>query len=145
MQRQIYEVTRDRFSLKDKNVYILQGTWPEDYEAEAWLDSRRLKTEMTDQERVSALERFKDRDLVGGCRKQITVYLPEDLAGYRKLTVYASADGKKEAVVYSGCKQAQAKTEQNSVLSGRCDWSLMRRNVVGSEDGLRTVLRYAFG
>ena len=96
MQRQIYEVTRDRFSLKDKNVYILQGTWPEDYEAEAWLDSRRLKTEMTDQERVSALERFKDRDLVGGCRKQITVYLPEDLAGYRKLTVYASADGRKK-------------------------------------------------
>ena len=40
MQRQIYEVTRDRFSLKDKNVYILQGTWPEDYKAEAWLDSR---------------------------------------------------------------------------------------------------------
>ncbi len=95
MQRQIYEVTRDRFSLKDKNVYILQGTWPEDYKAEAWLDSRQLKTEMKDQERVSALERFKDRDLVGGCRKQITVYFPEDLSGYRKLTVYASADGRR--------------------------------------------------
>lgn len=95
MQRQIYEVTRDRFSLKDKNVYILQGTWPEDYKAEAWLDSRQLKTEMKDQERVSALEKFKDRDLVGGCRKQITVYFPEDLSGYRKLTVYASADGRR--------------------------------------------------
>ena len=67
MQRELYEVEKDRFDLKDSSVYHLQGTWPKDYKAEAVLDGEPLPVVISAQERVSALERFKDLDLVNGC------------------------------------------------------------------------------
>ena len=68
MQRELYEVEKDRFDLKDSSVYHLQGTWPKDYKAEAVLDGEPLSVVISAQERVSALERFKDLDLVNGER-----------------------------------------------------------------------------
>ena len=59
MQRELYEVEKDRFDLKDSSVYHLQGTWPKDYKAEAVLDGEPLPVVISAQERVSALERFK--------------------------------------------------------------------------------------
>ena len=31
MQRELYEVEKDRFDLKDSSLYHLQGTWPKDH------------------------------------------------------------------------------------------------------------------
>ena len=42
MQQEVFEVTRERFHLLDKNLYILQGSFPKEYEAEAWLDEQKL-------------------------------------------------------------------------------------------------------
>ena len=63
MQRELYEVEKDRFDLKDSSLYHLQGTWPKDHKPEAVLDGEKLPAAISAQERVSALERFKDLDL----------------------------------------------------------------------------------
>ena len=88
MQRELYEVEKDRFDLKDSSLYHLQGTWPKDHKPEAVLDGEKLPAAISAQERVSALERFKDLDLVNGERVQMEICLP-DLEGKKKLVVYA--------------------------------------------------------
>mgnify|MGYP000611146588 CR=1 FL=1 len=40
MQRELYEVEKDRFDLKDSSLYHLQGTWPKDHKPEAVLDGQ---------------------------------------------------------------------------------------------------------
>ncbi len=42
MQRELYEVEKDRFDLKDSSLYHLQGTWPKkDHKPEAVLDGEK--------------------------------------------------------------------------------------------------------
>ena len=94
MQRELYEVEKDRFDLKDSSLYHLQGTWPKDHKPEAVLDGEKLPAAISAQERVSALERFKDLDLVNGERVQMEICLP-DLEGKKKLVVYAVKGGKR--------------------------------------------------
>ena len=77
MQRELYEVEKDRFDLKDSSLYHLQGTWPKDHKPEAVLDGEKLPAAISAQERVSALERFKDLDLVNGERVQMEICLPD--------------------------------------------------------------------
>mgnify|MGYP000588646349 FL=1 len=88
MQRELYEVEKDRFDLKDISLYHLQGIWPKNHKPEAVLDGEKLPAAISAQERVSALERFKDLDLVNGERVQMEICLP-DLEGKKKLVVYA--------------------------------------------------------
>ena len=89
MAREIFEVTKDRFHLKDPCRYILQGTWPKEAKMRACLDGSQIKAEIRKLEVVSALERFKDPDLMRGERITAEVRLPESLDGFQKLTVYA--------------------------------------------------------
>ena len=42
MKVQEWEVKRARFSLKEENVYILQGNWPSGYEMAVFLDKEKL-------------------------------------------------------------------------------------------------------
>ena len=70
MAREIFEVTKDRFHLQDPCCYILQGTWPKEAKMRAKLDGSEVKAEIQRLEVVSALERFKDPDLMrdhSGC------------------------------------------------------------------------------
>ena len=89
MSREIFEVTKDRFHLKDPCQYILQGTWPKEAKMRACLDGSEVKAEIQRLEVVSALERFKDPDLMRGERITASVQLPQSLEGCQKLTVYA--------------------------------------------------------
>ena len=54
MQRELYEVEKDRFDLKDSSLYHLQGTWPKDHKPEAVLDrkSTRLNSSHTQKSRM---------------------------------------------------------------------------------------------
>ena len=89
MAREIFEVTKDRFHLKDPCCYILQGTWPKEAKMRACLDGSEVESEIRKLEVVSALERFKDPDLMRGERITAAVRLPESLEGFQKLTIYA--------------------------------------------------------
>ena len=71
MQRELFEVEKERFDLVDKRIYRLQGTWPKEYAVTALLDGKEVPVKISEQERVSALERFKDLDLVDGMRIQM--------------------------------------------------------------------------
>ena len=42
MKVQEWEVRRARFSLKEENVYILQGDWPSGYELLVFLDKEKI-------------------------------------------------------------------------------------------------------
>ena len=68
MSREIFEVTKDRFHLQNPCCYILQGTWPKEAKMRAMLDGSEIKSEIQRLEVVSALERFKDPDLMRGER-----------------------------------------------------------------------------
>lgn len=94
MSREIFEVTKDRFHLKDPCQYILQGTWPKEAKMRACLDDSEIKSEIRKLEVVSALERFKDPDLMRGERITAAVQLPESLEGHQKLSVYADMPDK---------------------------------------------------
>lgn len=95
MSREIFEVTKDRFHLKDSCQYILQGTWPKEAKMHAFLDGAELKSQIQRYEVVSALERFKDPDLMRGERITASVELPKSLEGSRKLSVYADLPDKR--------------------------------------------------
>ena len=92
MSREIYEVKRVRFHLTDRNLYLLEGTWPKGYEAEAVLDGKKVAVEAKPQEYVNAMDRFQDMQMTSGMRIQIQVTLPAHLERYKKLTIY-STDG----------------------------------------------------
>lgn len=95
MQNTLCEVEKDRFHLVDKNIYYLQGTWSKESKAVVLLDKMELPIQLDQQERVSALERFQDLDLVNAVRVQMTIQLPEHLENYKKLMVYAENGGKR--------------------------------------------------
>ena len=94
MAKEVFEVTKDRFHLQDPCCYVLQGTWPKEAKMRACLDNSEVKAEIKRLEMVSALERFKDPDLMRGERITATVQLPESLERYHKLTVYADMPDK---------------------------------------------------
>ena len=89
MAREIFEVTKDRFHLQDPCCYILQGTWPKEAKMRAKLDGSEVKAEIQRLEVVSALERFKEPDLMRGERITAAEQLPGSLEGYQKLSIYA--------------------------------------------------------
>ena len=60
----------------------------------ACLDDSEIKAEIRKLEVVSALERFKDPDLMRGERITAAVQLPESLEGHQKLSVYADMPDK---------------------------------------------------
>lgn len=93
MQRELFEVEKERFDLADKKIYRLQGTWPKEYAVTAVLDGQEIPVKISEQERVSALERFQDLDLVDGMRIQMELRLPENLESYKKLTIYGDNGG----------------------------------------------------
>lgn len=95
MNQDIAVVKRDRFDLLQPNCYILQGTWPKECEAEAYLDKTPVKVEVTDWENTSALERFTDLDSLKNKKVTMKIYLPDELHTYHKLYVYGFDHGKK--------------------------------------------------
>ena len=60
MEREIFEVKRERFDLTDRRRYLLQGDWPKEYEARAYLDGVRVETEMEPWENKSAIQDMVD-------------------------------------------------------------------------------------
>ena len=96
MQREVFVVEKERFDLADDRIYHLQGTWPKEHTAAAELDGKPLEVNLKQQERISALERFQDLDLVDAVRIQMEIRFPEKLEQYKKLVVYAVQGGKKK-------------------------------------------------
>ena len=87
MQREIFEVKRERFNLHDEYKYILQGNWPKDYQIEAFLDNDKIPVSLEEWKMTSAMERFEN--MVQGENVTVTVALPQDLIKYRTLKVVA--------------------------------------------------------
>lgn len=109
MSKEIFEVTRERFHLQNPCLYILQGTWPKEAGMRACLDQTELKAEIRKLEIVSAMERFKDPDLIRGEQITAAVELPESLEGYRKLVIYADMPDKKVCWFSVSAKELEKK------------------------------------
>lgn len=91
MQRELFDVKRERFHLLDPDLYILQGSWPKEYEPEVYLDDAPIDdVVLEDWENTSALERFQDLDLMRGKKVTLTVRLPQNLKSAKKLKIYAA-------------------------------------------------------
>lgn len=95
MNQQLLEVKRERFHLLDPNIYILQGTFPKEYELAAYLDSVRIQASVEDWETTSALERFKEWELLNGRKVTVRVTLPDNLGDFSKLTIMAVLEDEK--------------------------------------------------
>lgn len=92
MAEEIFEVKRERFDLCDPGCYLLQGTWPEGYEAEILLNQQKLHGEVSKWDYVSALNRFSaEKDQIINMK----VTLPEHLENSGKLMIYAVRGGKR--------------------------------------------------
>lgn len=87
MQREVFEVKRERFNLKDEYKYILQGKWPKDYQIEAFLDNEKVPATLEEWEMTSAMERFEN---MGQSEKvTATITLPKDIVKYHTLKIMA--------------------------------------------------------
>lgn len=89
MRNQLLIVEKERFFLNDRCKYLIQGVVPEKYTIEAFLDEQKLSVSMEKCVAKSAVERFKDGELLGGQRVEALIELPEELSGYKMLKVYA--------------------------------------------------------
>ena len=92
MQNDKFEVKKERFSLEDNKLYILQGMVPEGYEVEATLGGVRLQTDTFEWENISVFERFDDLDGVRGKKVTVKVQLPDPLPEGQKLVLKAVKD-----------------------------------------------------
>lgn len=139
MSREIFEVTKDRFHLRNPCCYILQGTWPKEAKMRAMLDGSEIKSEIQRLEVVSALERFKDPDLMRGERITAAVQLPESLEGYQKLSVYADMPDKTFCWFSVAVKNLESAEANRSFLSKKKRFS---RDSYVSADGQWQISRY---
>ena len=98
MQREIFEVKRERFNLQDEYKYILQGNWPKDYQIEAFLDNKQIPAALEEWTMMSAMERFEN--MGRGKNVAVTVTLPKDLVKYRTLKISA-VDGNNKLLWFS--------------------------------------------
>lgn len=89
MKHQLLEVEKERFYLNDPCCYVIRGVIPEKYHIEAFLDGRKLEASMERQIAKSAVERFKDGEMLGGQRVEAVVSLPADLNNSKRLDVFA--------------------------------------------------------
>ncbi len=109
MNQQLLDVKRERFHLLNPNIYILQGTFPKEYELAAYLDSVRIEAHMEDWETTSALERFKEWELLNGRKVTVYVHLPENLKEFSKLRIIAVLEGDKQTWFTVQVKELLAK------------------------------------
>lgn len=89
MRHQLLEVEKERFYLNDPCKYVIRGVIPEKYTIEAYLDGTPAKASVEKQIARSAMERFKDGEMLQGQRVEAVISLPENLADYEKLEVFA--------------------------------------------------------
>lgn len=95
MEQDFAVVKRERFDLLQPNCYILQGTWPKEEVPVVHLDKTPVKAEISEWENTSALERFTDLDSLKNRKITMRIFLPEKLAGYKKLTIHGRQNGKR--------------------------------------------------
>ena len=104
MQRELFEVKRERFHLLDPDIYILQGSWPKDYEPDVWLDNEPVvEVTLEDWENTSALERFTDLDMMRGKKVTMSLRLPP-LKNRKKLKIFAVNGDERILLLYRGRK-----------------------------------------
>ena len=91
------EVRMDRFHLKDRSLYILEGIIGAGQTVEAFLDHTSQPADVEPAEKTSAQDRFRDLYRQEDIRQvRVTVRLPENLSSCRTLTVYTCEDGKRK-------------------------------------------------
>lgn len=95
MQREIYEVKRERFHLLEPQKYMLQGNWPKEYKVQAMLDKEKVPASIEAWEHVSAMERFENLDQSMGANITMMLRLPRNVKQYRNLKIYAVKGEKK--------------------------------------------------
>lgn len=95
MKHQLFEVERERFFLHDSCKYTIRGVIPENYTIAAYLDEMECAVEMSWSAAETTMERFRDRELSGGCRVEAVIELPEDLQSFKKLKLYAVLEKEK--------------------------------------------------
>ncbi len=95
MPKELFEVEKERFDLQNPMLYRLQGIWPKEYIISAVIDGKELSVQIKPQEKVSAVDRFKDLELISGIRVEVEIELPDNLIDYHKLSIYGSDEGKR--------------------------------------------------
>ena len=120
MQRELFEVKRERFHLLDPDIYILQGSWPKDYEPDVWLDNEPVvEVTLEDWENTSALERFTDLDMMRGKKVTMSLRLPP-LEKQKKAEIFAvNGDERILWFFYFGSRSAKAAGKTFLLYRGR--------------------------
>lgn len=89
MKSQLLEVERERFFLNDPSRYLVQGVIPEGDTVTAYLDGRRIPAETVPRVAVSAIQRYKDNEVLEGQRVEVIVTLPENLEDKKVLQLFS--------------------------------------------------------
>ena len=95
MTKNDFNVVRERFMLDREDVYLIQGILPEDCRVTAMIDDDTLVTEVFFYPSAGALSGIRVDPESKGKFAGLEVHLPEDLSGYKALTVYYTYEGEK--------------------------------------------------
>ena len=104
MKREIMEVEKERFSLKDNNLYLVQGSWIEGYTPAVFLDKEPIQN-ITCSKKEETIE--------------IGIPMPEYAGKYKKIYIYGIKDTKK-ILWFSEKVSKISKTEYASVFYRLC-------------------------
>ena len=95
MSQKVMLVEKERFLLNDCRKYMVTGKIPKGAEIECYLDSTKLTAEVNTDPVMSAVMRAVEAQNPGGRWVEVLISLPENSGNYKKLEVYAVADGKR--------------------------------------------------
>ena len=109
MKVQEWEVKRARFSLKDEQVYILQGIFPSGRSIEVFLDKEKISAEMENWEYNGALEMSGNTEISKGEKVTVFLTLPENWEKHHHLCVFARA-GEERLLWYETPEGGQTET-----------------------------------
>ena len=95
MSQKVMLVEKERFLLNDRSKYMVTGKIPKGAEIECYLDSTKLTAEINTDPVMSVVMRAVEAQNPGGRWVEVLISLPENSGNYKKLEVYAVADGKR--------------------------------------------------
>ena len=88
-------VTRERFSLTEPDLYLLQGIWPKGGTAEVYLGRERLTAQIEEDTAMDSSRRFISRDREREYKIRMKIRLPEALQEQKRLVIYVCSQGRR--------------------------------------------------
>lgn len=117
-----FNLDQNRFSLKDKNTFLVFGRWPQGSCFAVQLDRKSIPFQIGSSEYISVLERMESLDVQGETKAALIIPLPDDVQKHHSLNVYAEYNGEKFLWLSYSAKQLAEQRNRLQYYFDRLDF-----------------------